>query len=36
MLTRLACLFIPRVFGWLVLPARSDAGKDAETLFPPA
>jgi putative transposase len=32
MLTRLACLFIARVFGWLVLPARSDAGKDAETL----
>jgi DNA-binding CsgD family transcriptional regulator len=32
MLTRLACLFMARVSGWLVLPARSDAGKDPETL----
>jgi putative transposase len=32
MLTRLACLSMARVSGWLVMPARSDAGKDAEIL----
>jgi putative transposase len=32
MLTRLVYLFGARVFCWLVLPARSDAGKDPEIL----
>ena len=32
MLIRLLYLFIVRVFGWLVLPARSDAVKDVEIL----
>jgi hypothetical protein len=30
MLIRLICGFMVRVFGWLVLLARSDAAKDAE------
>jgi len=30
MLIRLICGFVVRVFGWLVLLARSDAAKDAE------
>ena len=32
MLIHLVCLFMVRVFGWLVLLARSDAAKDAEIL----
>ena len=32
MLIRLAYLFTVRVFGWLVLLARSDTAKDAEIL----
>jgi putative transposase len=31
-LIRLACLFMVRAFGWLVLLARSDPAKDAEIL----
>jgi hypothetical protein len=33
-LIRLLYLFMVRVFGWLVLPAQSDAAKDAEILVP--
>jgi hypothetical protein len=32
MVIRLACLFLVRVFGWLVLLARGDAAKDAEIM----
>jgi hypothetical protein len=31
-LVRLVCLFVVRVFGWLVLLTRSDAAEDAEIL----
>jgi hypothetical protein len=31
-LCRLVCLSVVRVFGWLALPARGDAAKDAEIL----
>jgi hypothetical protein len=31
-LIRLVCVFMVRVFGWLVLLMRSDAAKDAEIL----
>jgi hypothetical protein len=31
-LIRLVCQFVVRVFGWLVLLARSDAARDAEIL----
>jgi hypothetical protein len=31
-LIRFVCLFMVRVFGWLLLLARSDAAKDAEIL----
>src|SRR5690242_2095065 len=34
MLIRLTHVFMVRVFGWLVLLARSDAAKDAEILVP--
>ncbi len=32
-LIRLVYLFMVRVFGWLALPARKDAAKDAEILI---